>query len=327
MTAVRDLARLPKAHLHLHFEEGIRQSTLDEFATELGRPTPRMTGFETFIEFDHLAQAAVDVMRTPEHLRRMVLELAEDAAAHGCVWIEPAVWLPLHRRYIGPDELTLEILVDASREAAAQTGVGIGWLLATNRNDSPADAVEQARIAARWVDRGVVAFGLHNDESRFPPEPFAPAFDVAREAGLLLTPHAGELAGPESVRASIEVLGAHRVQHGIRAVEDPRLLELIVEREVCLDVCPTSNIVLKSVESYDVHPFGALLDAGVPCSLNADDPVMFGCDVLSEYELAREVLGFGDERMATIARTSLRASGAPADVVRKGLDDVDRWSA
>ncbi|MDO8383019.1 MAG: hypothetical protein Q7T17_08590, partial [Microbacterium sp.] len=174
-TKTRMLATLPKAHLHLHFEESIRQETLDEFAVELGRPTPRMTGFESFIEFDHLAQAAVDVMRTPAHLRRMVHEMAEDAAAQGCVWIEPAVWLPLHRGYIGPDECTLEILIDAATDATAATGVGIGWMLAINRNQTLQDAVEQAQIARRWAGRGVVALGLHNDESRFAPEPFAPA--------------------------------------------------------------------------------------------------------------------------------------------------------
>lgn len=321
----RDVAALPKAHLHLHFEEGIRQSTLDEFARELGRPTPRMSGFTTFIEFDHLAQGAVEVMRTPAHLQRMVREIAEDAAAQGCVWIEPAVWLPLHRKYIGPDEQTLEILIDAADAATAATGVGIGFLIASNRNDPPADALEQARIAVRWSGRGVVAFGLHNDESRFAPEPFAEAFDIAREAGLILTPHGGELAGPDSVAACLDVLHADRIQHGIRASEDEALMERLRESDTCLDVCPTSNIVLKSVTGFDVHPLATLLAAGVPVSLNADNPVMFDCTILSEYELARDVLGVSDAQLADIARASVRASGAPANVKETALLDIGAW--
>lgn len=321
----RDLTGLPKAHLHLHFEEGIRQGTLDEFARELGRPTPRMSGFTTFIEFDHLAQGAAEVMRTPAHLQRMVHEIAEDAAAQGCVWIEPAVWLPLHRTHIGPDEETLEILVDAARQATEATGVGIGFLIASNRNDPPNKAIEQARIAARWAGRGVVAFGLHNDESRFPPEPFAGAFDVAREAGLILTPHGGELAGPDSVAACIDVLHADRIQHGIRASEDEALMERLRETGTCLDVCPTSNIVLKSVASFDVHPLPVLLAAGVPVSLNADNPVMFDCTILSEYELARDVLGVSDAQLATIATDSVRASGAPADLKQNALGKIAEW--
>lgn len=321
----RDIAALPKAHVHLHFEEGIRQSTLDEFARDLGRPTPRMSGFTTFIEFDHLAQGAVEVMRTPAHLQRMVHELAEDAAGQGCVWIEPAVWLPLHRKYIGPDEETLEILTDAALSATAATGVGIGFLIASNRNDPPHDAVEQARIAARWSERGVVAFGLHNDESRFAPEPFGPAFDIAREAGLVLTPHGGELAGPDSVAACLDVLHADRIQHGIRASEDEALMERLRESGTCLDVCPTSNVVLKSVANFDVHPLSTLLAAGVPVSLNADNPVMFDCTILSEYELARGVLGISDAQLADIARASVRASGAPAGLKQNALRDIDEW--
>jgi adenosine deaminase len=323
--SVRDLAVLPKAHLHLHFEEGIRQSTLDEFAEEFGVPTPRMKGFKDFIEFDHLAQAAVGVMRTPAHLQRMVREIAEDAAAQGCRWIEPAVWLPLHRGRMGSDEAALEILVDASVEATRATGVGIGWLIASNRNDSPADAVEQAKIAARWAGRGVVAFGLHNNEELYPPEPFVESFRVAADAGLLLTPHGGELAGPDSVRACVEVLGAHRVQHGIRAIEDPRLVDLLCEREVCLDVCPTSNIILKSVANLGVHPLPALLADGVQCSINADNPVMFDCDILSEYELGRSDLGLSDAALASAARASIRSSGAPTEVRDLALADIATW--
>ncbi|MDO8383591.1 MAG: adenosine deaminase, partial [Microbacterium sp.] len=144
-------------------------------------------------------------------------------------------------------------------------------------------------------------------------------------AELLRTPHAGELAGPDSVRACVDVLGADRIQHGIRAAEDPALLEMLAERYVCLDVCPTSNIVLGSVSAYDQHPLPVLLDSGVRVSLNADDPVMFGCDILSEYELCRDRFELTDDQLARIARDSMLASAAPASAVEAALADIDAW--
>lgn len=321
----RDLTLLPKAHLHLHLEESVRQSTLADFAEEAGVPTPVMTEFSDFVEFDLLAQASVAVLTEPDHLRRLVLEMAEDVRDAGGGWVEPALWPALHRDRFGSDEAVLEILVDAAREATLATGVGIGFLVAANRNEGVEAAIEQARLAARWAGRGVVAFGLHNDESRFPPSPFAPAFDIAREAGLLLTPHAGELAGPQSVADCVNVLGAQRIQHGIRAIEDPAVVQLLIERGVCLDVCPTSNIVLGAVRRIDEHPLTALLAAGVNCSLNADDPVMFGCDLASEYELARSSIGLADEDLASLAAASWTASAAPRQRVDEALAGIRRW--
>ena len=179
---MRDLAQLPKAHLHLHLEGGIRPTTLAQLADHHGMPRPRVTGFADFTEFDTMYQAACAVLKTPEDLARLVFEIAEDAAAFGCRWVEPAVWLPLHRSRLGADEEILEMLVESAARATEATGVGIGYLIASDRNLAPDDAVEQARIAARWAGRGVVAFGLHNDERRFAPDAFAPAFDIARDA-------------------------------------------------------------------------------------------------------------------------------------------------
>jgi adenosine deaminase len=321
----RDLDLLPKAHLHLHLEGGIRPSTLGDLARSHGLPVPPVTGFQNFTEFDTMYQAACDVLRTPQDMARLVREIAEDAAATGCVWVEPAVWLPLHRTRLGPDEAVLEILVDAARAATEATGVGIGYLIASDRNLPPHEAEEQARIAARWAGRGVVAFGLHNDEARFPAAPFAKAFQIARDAGLLATPHAGELAGPESVTEALDALGADRIQHGIRAIEDPALIERLVGEGICLDVCPTSNLVLEVVSSWREHPLPALLAAGVACSVNGDDPIMFDCDLRSEYEHCRTSLGIADEDIAEMARASLRGSAAPPETVRAALAGIDGW--
>jgi adenosine deaminase len=200
-------------------------------------------------------------------------------------------------------------------------------MLAADRTRPPEDAVEQARIAAKYAGRGIVAFGLANDEAPWPPEPFVQAFAIARDAGLLSTPHAGELAGPDSVRGAIDVLGADRIQHGVRAVEDPALIERIAAEEICLDVCPTSNVLLSVIPDLESHPLRRLLDAGVRCSVNADDPLLFGPGLLEEYELCRTQLQLTDDQLAQVARSSLLASGAPEQVRKQALIDIDAWLA
>src|SRR5262249_49773768 len=158
-------------------------------------------------------------------------------------------------------------------------------------------------------------------------EPFAAAFEVARAAGLIAAPHAGELLGAASVRSALDVLGARRIAHGVRAIEDPSLIERLGTEEVCLDVCPTSNVQLSVTPSLEQHRLRALLDAGVAVSLNADDPVLFDCGLLGEYELAREVWGCDDATLARIARTSIQASGAPNSLKRAAAAEIDAWLA
>ena len=182
-----------------------------------------------------------------------------------------------------------------------------------------------ARLAARYAGRGVVAFGLASDEALFPPAPFAEAFSIALSAGLLSTPHAGELAGPESVQGALDQLKAHRIQHGVRAIEDPALVERLALAGVCLDVCPTSNLLLGVVSDLAAHPLPALLAAGVRCSLNADDPLLFGVGLADEYLIGREALGLDDATLAGVAANSIQASGAPAGLKRSALRGISEW--
>jgi adenosine deaminase len=163
-------------------------------------------------------------------------------------------------------------------------------------------------LPPRWAGEGVVSFGLDGDEAAFPPAPFAGAFEIARSAGLLATPHAGELLGPESVAAAMDRLHADRILHGVRAVEDSALLSRIASAGICLDLCPTSNAKLGVFEPGD-HPLAALLRAGVRCSVNADDPLLFGVGLLDEYELCRTTFGLSDEELASIAAASILPPG------------------
>ncbi|MDQ1520402.1 MAG: adenosine deaminase [Actinomycetota bacterium] len=325
--AVRDLRTLPKAHLHVHLEGAMRPETLRELATAAGVPVPTIRGFGSFSAFAEMYVAACEVLRTPADLRRLVSEVVEDAARAGAVWVEPSIYLPHHRERLGTDEAVLDIVLDAAADAATRFAIGVGLMVASDRTADPAIAVEQARLAARYAGDGVVSFGLANDEALGPPEWFAEAFLIARDAGLLSTPHAGELAGPESVAGAIDALGADRVQHGVRAVEDPDLIKRLADSPVCLDVCPTSNVLLGVVPSLGEHPLPVLLGAGIACSLNADDPLLFGPNLLEEYELVRADLGFDDATVADIARSSIEASGAPQELKATARAAIGAWMA
>jgi adenosine deaminase len=223
------------------------------------------------------------------------------------------------------EEPMLELLLDAARQAERAVGIGIGILVSSSRIRPTAEAEARARLAGRYAGRGVVAFGLADDETRGAPEPFAPAFAMARSAGLIAAPHGGEHMGPASVRGALDALGARRIQHGVRAAEDAALMARLADEGITLDVCLRSNVQLGVYPSFDVHPLRALLEAGVPMSLNADNPLFVGAGVLAEYQLARDVFGLSDAALAHIARCSIRASGAPDALKSRALLGIDRW--
>ncbi len=300
---------------------------LRELSERYGLPTAEASD-GTFATFLRTARVVFTALHTVDDYVRLVREMAEDGAAEGTVWLEPAVWLTqaqAERLGLANEEAVLELLLDAARQAQAKTGVGIGFMVSTNRMRPPAEAVALAHLAARYAGRGVVSFGLADDEAHGPAAPFAEAFAIARAAGLISAPHAGEHAGPASVRAALDALGARRIQHGVRSIEDPALVRRLVDERVCLDVCPTSNVQLGVTRSLEDHPLPALLQAGVTVSLNADDPVIFGCGLLDEYERSRRVFGFDDTVMATIAASSIRASGAPESIRTSALARIDDW--
>ena len=324
---VPDLRNLPKAHLHVHLEGAMRYATLVELAAAGGVPVPVLpTGFGSFADFEDLYVTATHLLRSFDDLGRLVTEVVEDAAADGAVWIEPAVHLPDLDRLGSCDEV-LDVLISAGLAAQTTTGVGVGWLLTADRTLSPQLAVEQAEVASRNSDRGVVAFGLANDESAGPSELFAEAFAIARASGLIAAPHAGEHGGPDSVLHAVETLGADRIQHGVRAIEDDLLITRLVDDRICLDVCPTSNVALSVVADYREHPLSSLLERGVACSINADDPLLFGVGLLDEYTLCRDTLELDATALAGCARSSIEHSGAPPELKARSQGAIDRWLA
>jgi adenosine deaminase len=318
---VRDLRSLPKAEMHVHFLAAMRPATLAELAAGAGLVAPDPRGFTTFTEFQRVH--AVSLTR-PENLQRLVREMVADAAADGTVWLQPHFDPHLFPES-GPPEQVLELVLDTARQAGERHGVGFGLTLAINRHGDPESAVRLARFAARHAGHGVHALGLTGNEAEVPAEPFAEAFAIARDAGLAIGPHAGELSGPDSVRTAVDLLGATRIAHGVRAAEDPALLDVLADRGIPLDVCLTSNRVLGVVPDLARHPLPRLLAAGVRCTLGTDDPLMFGASLRDEYRVARTECGLSDRQLAGIARTSLDTSDAPEPLVATAVAGVERW--
>lgn len=324
---MRSLRDLPKAHLHLHLEAAMRLETLRELGDRHGVHVPEMSGFESFGDFLKLYEAATEVLVGEDDLRRLLLEMAEDARADGAVWVEYHVYPPLWFGRFGTDEEALDLTLALAREATEQTGVGLGAVVAIDRTAPVEVGMGTAELAVSRMGRGVVALGLANDETGNPPEPFAAAFDLAKGAGLTCVPHAGELGGPDSVRTAVDLLHADRLGHGVRAIEDPDLVRRLADEGVVCDVCPTSNIVLGLFPSVEEHGIRTLVEAGVRVTINTDDPLLFGPGLLEEYENVQRAFGWDDATMAGIARTSIEASGAPADRKAAALDGVDAWLA
>ena len=322
-----DLRTLPKAHLHIHLEGAMRPATLRALAAEYGVPVPPIRGYGSFTAFVDQYQAATEVLRTEADLRRLVREVVEDAAADGAVWVEPQFYPSRYSSSVGGPIGATKIVLDEGASSAARLGIGFGLMIAANRTADVEEAEGLAVLAVEHSGPGVVSFGLANDEVGTPPEPFARAFAIALDAGLISAPHAGELVGPSSVFGALDSLHATRIGHGVLAVQDPELVRRLAEERICLDVCPTSNVMLSVVESLAEHPLKTLLEAGVPCSINGDDPLLFGPGLLDEYVTARTQLGLSDDQLAAVARTSIEFSGAPSSLVATALAGVDTWAA
>jgi adenosine deaminase len=334
--ATRDLRALPKAHLHLHFTGAMRHGTMLDLATahrvhlpdvlrDVRPPHLRATDERGWFRFQRLYDTARSVLQQPDDLRRLLLEVAHDEVADGSRWLEIQVDPSGYAGWFGGLTQTMELILAATAEATAATGLRIGVIVGANRTRHPLDARTLARLAVQYVDHGVVGFGLANDERRGRAEDFAHAFAIADRGGLAAVPHGGELCGAESVAACVDVLGATRVGHGVRSVEDPALVERLATDGVTLEVCPTSNVALGVFPTLADVPLVALSNAGVPVALGADDPLLFGARLTAQYEAARTVHGMDDAAVAELARQSVRGSLAPDSVKAEILQGIDAW--
>lgn len=336
---LRPVGLLPKAHLHLHFTGSMRLATLSALANKHGIrlpdalsgswPPKLSVGDERgWFRFQRLYDMARACVRDESDMRRIVREAAVDDAAEGSRWLEIQVDPTSYAPFVGGITPALEIVLDEARLASEDTGIGVAVVVAASRVRHPLDARTLARLAVRYAGDGsghVVGFGLSNDERRGNTVEFGPAFDIARRAGLACVPHGGELLGASAVRETLIALTPDRLGHGVRSVEDPRVLDEIVRRGVTLEVCPGSNVALGVYGTAGDVPLRQLIEAGALIALGADDPLLFGSRLSAQYELARTAHGFSDVELAELARGSVSGSRAPEPARKQMFTDIDNW--
>ncbi|MBI3647920.1 MAG: adenosine deaminase [Actinobacteria bacterium] len=329
---MRDLARLPKAELHIHLEGSIRPETVRELADRTGRRPPEAlgpagwSGFRDNLHFIEQYVAVCELLSDLDDFRRIGHDLCRDLQAQGVRYAE-AVFSPAHHAgrlgdWFGPTEAVLDGF------AAGERDFGVVARLAPDivRDMGMEQAQGTVEVALKFLGGGVVAINCAGSE-RARPGIYADLVHRAVAAGLHSVPHAGEWAGPQNVWETLESLAPERIGHGVRSIEDPSLVERLAELQLPLEVCPTSNVATGVFNSMAEHPFNRLREAGVVVTLNSDDPGMFGSWVADEYRVAREEFGLSDEELAEVARAGVRASFADEALKTQVLAGIDAWLA
>ena len=326
---IRDLYSLPKVDLHVHLEGSIRPATLSDLADRYGVTKPQALSrdrwaFANFSDFIEQYVWSCECLRAPEDFVRIAREFCEDEARQGTRYAEVTFTIASHAvRYADDWDMPIEAVLEGFKAGEETTGVRCRLVLDHARG-FPMELADATLEAALRHQDGVVALGLGADE-RFPPEPYGPVFQRALGAGLHSVPHAGEAAGPASVWGALRSLGAERIGHGVRALEDPLLVAELRDRQVPLEVCVTSNVETAVVPSLGQHPLRQLLDAGLVVTLNSDDPAMFNSPLLGEYELARETFSMTDEELSAIALAGVRASFMESESKVRLEAEIDEW--
>lgn len=330
------IAGLPKAELHVHQVGSASPQIVAALAERHPGTVPSdaeaLRSFFVFDDFAHFIRnylAVVDLVRTPEDVRLLTYEIARDMATQQIRYAELTVTPYLSVTDALPAEAFLEAIEDARTAAVRDLGVQLQWIF-----DIPADfglpAAEMTVATALDHDvPGLVGFGIGGSERGFPRSMFADQVARARAAGLHSVPHAGETTGPETVWDALTSLGAERIEHGIAAVQDPALLGHLAEHRITLDVCPTSNVALGVVADLESHPIRRLVAAGVPVSVNTDDPPMFNTDLNTEYGIAARLLDLDEHGITELARAAVEAAFASPQVragLRHEIDDYERRS-
>jgi adenosine deaminase len=309
-------ASVPKAELHVHLEGTATPDLVRRIAQRNGLEVPEGVfaapdrfAWRDFLDFLNTYNLVSSVIRTGEDYRDVTYEYLASCARGGAIYVELTASVD-HSRIAGlGDAEHWEGIAAGIDDARADHGIEARILSVAVRNYGVERAIEIAELTAARPHPYVVGFSLAGDEAGYPPEPFLDAYRIAAEAGLGCTVHAGEWAGADSVRGALE-LPVSRIAHGVRAIEDPALVEELARRRVTLEVCPTSNVVLGVFPTYEEHPFPVLRAAGIPLTLGSDDPPYFGASVAGEYAIAHERFGLSEDELVGVTRTAIEASFA-----------------
>jgi aminodeoxyfutalosine deaminase len=324
---------LPKTELHVHLQGAASVPTVLELARrhpQLGVPVEdaALRDFYAFTDFAHFIEVYIGVnklVRTAADVQALVTGLGRDLAQTQVRYAEVTVTPVSHLGMgIAPEAVT-EALEQGRAEVLAMHGVELAWIF-----DIPGEeGLEAGFRTLEWVERyrpeHSVGFGLGGPEIDVPRPQFQEVFRRAADLGLNCVPHAGESTGPQTVRDSIELLGAVRIGHGIAAAQDPALMAELVERDIVLEVCPTSNLRTRVVQRIEDHPFTVLREAGVRLTLNTDDPGMFDTDLDREFLTAHRAFGLDVPALTELAREAVRASFAGEATRTRLLAEIDAY--
>lgn len=316
---------LPKAELHVHLEGTATPDLVRRIAERNGLEVPEGVfaapdrfAWRDFLDFLNTYNMVCSVIRSGEDYRDITYEYLASCARDGAIYVELTASID-HSRIAGiGDAEHWEGIAAGIDDARRDHGIEARILSVAVRNYGVERAIEIAELTAARPHPYLVGFSLAGDEAGYPPEPFVEAYRVAEKAGLGCTVHAGEWAGAASVRGALE-LPVTRISHGVRAIEDPALVAELARRQITLEVCPTSNVVLGVFPSYEEHPFPVLRAAGIPLTLGSDDPPYFGASVGGEYAVAHEHFGLDDAELVAITRTAVEASFAEPELRSKLL--------
>ena len=304
------MARMtPLAEVHLHLEGSVEPETLLEIDPSLTREEiAAATSYTDFVGFIDSYIWVNRRLRSPQDYAIAARRLLERLESEGVIYAEitlSAGVILWKQQEFGP-------IYEALQREIGRSAVDVRWILDATRQFGADAAKPVFELAAERLGDGVVAIGIGGSEERGPAVWFADLYREARDRGLRLTCHAGETTGPESVWEALAI-GSERIGHGIRAIEDPRLLEYLRERDIPLEICVTSNLRTGAVASLAEHPLRRLYDAGVTIILNSDDPGLFDCTLRGEYELARREFGFTEDELEHLAQNSFRYAFARPD--------------
>lgn len=306
---------LPKIELHTHYEGAAPPAFIRGLAKEKNVDISKVFNadgsyaFRDFVHFLSVYEAATTVLQTPEDFKRLGLAILEEAASNGVIYMESFV----SPDFCGGGDVTawreyLAAMIEAAEEAERDFGITSRGIITCIRHEGPEQAKTAALCAAETAGDFITGFGMGGDENQGNQRDFAYSFDMAREAGLRLTTHAGEWRGPQEVRDAVQDLGVERIGHGVRAAEDPALVYELAEKGIVLEVCPGSNVVLGVYPSWKDHPIDTLRRAGVPVTISTDDPPFFHTNMRAEYRNLANTFGWDAGVFTDIAKASAKAA-------------------
>ena len=313
------LLRMPKVELHVHLEGTFRPATLLHLARKNGVALPaddeagirRWFRFRDFEQFIDIYVTCSRCLEDPEDFRLLALDFLAEQAVQNVLWSEVHFTISTHLWNGGNGDEILGALEEAIAEGRKRWGVGMALIpdIVRNLGTDRADATVRWAVDARR--RGVVALGIGGMEKGYSNLPFATHFSEAGAEGLHTVAHAGEHGGPDSIRSALEHCRAERIDHGIRAVDDPALLALLAERRTPLDVCPSSNVALGAVPSLAEHPLPRLRAGGAAVTINSDDPPLFATSLTREYLLLHRAYGWSLDDLAGLSLGALAHAFLP----------------